>query len=147
MFPDSSQFRSPAIKISVVVPCLDEAETIGACVAAALRGIEAAAVPGEVIVADNGSTDGFPELAVAAGARVVSVPHRGYGDAAAAGVRNSQGQIIIMGDADGTHDLSCLVLFVEELERGNDLVIGNRFDRACSQTSMRWINRFSGIPP
>src|SRR6188768_591914 len=94
----------PAPAISVVIPCLDEAESIAECVAKARRGIAASGLPGEVLVVDNGSTDGTPELAAAAGARVVHESRRGYGSAYLRGFREARGRYLVMGDGDGSYD-------------------------------------------
>jgi glycosyltransferase involved in cell wall biosynthesis len=122
-FPEAA--RSP-IDVSVVIPCLDEADTIELCVVQAFDGIRASGRIGEVIVADNGSTDGSVDIAARAGARLVHVATRGYGAALMAGIESARGRWVVMGDADASYDLSEVPRFVAELERGNALVMGCR---------------------
>ncbi len=115
-----------AIEVSVVMPCLDEADTVAACVAKALRALDEAGIAGEVIVADNGSTDGSRELAARTGARVVPVPERGYGAALMGGIAAARGRYVVMGDADDSYDFLEVPRFVEKLREGHDLVQGCR---------------------
>src|SRR3954447_11405467 len=115
-------------KVSVVIPCLNEAENIEACVRRALDGIEAAGVPGEVVVADNNSTDGSGELAADAGARVIHETRPGYGSAYLAGFAAARGEYIVMADADLTYDFAEIPHFVEELDKGNQLAMCDRMD-------------------
>ena len=114
------------IEVSVVMPCLNEHETVGVCVSKALGALARAGLSGEVIVADNGSTDGSIVLAEGLGARVVHVPFRGYGNALMGGIRAARGRFIIMGDADDSYDFNDVPRFVEELRNGADLVQGCR---------------------
>src|SRR5262245_12610029 len=115
--------------VSVVIPCLDEAETIGECVRKAFRGIAASGLPGEVLVVDNGSRDGTAELAEQAGARVVREARRGYGSAYLRGFREARGRYLLMGDGDGSYDFEDLPRFVAPLAAGSaDLVMGTRLD-------------------
>src|SRR5690242_2323125 len=113
--------------VSVVMPCLNEAETLGKCIAAARAALEAAGIPGEIVVADNGSTDGSPEIAARAGARVIRVPEKGYGSALIGGIAAARGRHVVMGDADDSYDFGAVPAFVRKLEEGNDLVLGSRF--------------------
>jgi glycosyltransferase involved in cell wall biosynthesis len=113
-------------RVSIVIPCLDEAETIAECVTRARRVLDENGLEGEVIVVDNGSTDGSGEPARAAGARVVDEPRRGYGSAYLAGLDVAQGEYIVMVDADLTYDFGEIPNFVRELEDGAQLVVGNR---------------------
>ena len=114
------------VEVSVVMPCLDEADTVAACVAKALRALDEAGIAGEVIVADNGSTDGSRELAARTGARVVPVPERGYGAALMGGIAAARGRYVVMGDADDSYDFLEVPRFVEKLREGHDLVQGCR---------------------
>lgn len=131
--------------VSVVIPCLNEAETIAVCVRKALGAIERRGVAGEVIVADNGSTDGSRELARAAGARLVDEPRRGYGSAYLAGFAAARGRYIVMGDGDDTYDFEEIDRFLEPLEGGADLVIGNRM-ASIRPGAMPWLHRYVGNP-
>src|ERR1700742_1327415 len=127
-----SATRNPPLQdevlVSVVIPCLNEAENIEACVTAALQAIEESGLSGEVLVADNASEDGSAEIATAAGARVISEPRRGYGSAYLAGFAGSRGRYIVMADADLTYDFNEIPRFVDELEKGAEMVIGDRMD-------------------
>lgn len=138
------QCQSPFL--SVVIPCLDEEDTVGSCVRAALRGIRELGGPGEVIVCDNGSVDDSASLAAAAGARVVHCSQRGYGNAVRFVVQHSVGRWIIMGDSDGSYDFTHLGPFVERLSAGADLVVGNRFRGGIAPGAMPWKNRYVGNP-
>ncbi len=128
------------------MPCLDEAESVGECVRAAKEGLASADVTGEVIVADNGSTDGSQEIASSLGARVVDVPHKGYGAALMGGFEAADGRFITMGDADASYDFSSLGPFVERLRAGDDLVMGNRFKGGIKPDAMPFLNRYLGNP-
>ena len=114
------------LDLSVVMPCLDEKDTLALCIQKALRGIAQAGVRGEVIVADNGSTDGSQEIARAEGARVIDVKARGYGNALQGGIAAARGRYVIMGDADDSYDFLAIPQFVAKLEQGYDLVQGCR---------------------
>lgn len=116
----------PSLDLSVVMPCLDEKDTLATCIRKALRGIEQAGVSGEVIVADNGSRDGSQAIARAEGARVVDVPKRGYGNALMGGIAAARGRYVIMGDADDSYDFLAIPQFVARLQEGHDLVQGCR---------------------
>ena len=116
------------IELSIVMPCLNEAETVPICVAKARAYLDGAGIVGEVVVADNGSSDGSQDLAREHGARVVDVPSRGYGAALAGGISAARGRFVIMGDADDSYDFSRLDPFVAKLREGFDLVMGNRFE-------------------
>jgi glycosyltransferase involved in cell wall biosynthesis len=126
--------------VSVVIPCLDEASTIAECVTAARAVLADSALPGEVIVVDNGSTDGSGDLARAAGALVVEEPRRGYGSAYLAGLAVARGDYIVMVDADLTYDFREIPRFVRELEDGAELVVGNRM-RSIKPGAMPWLSR------
>lgn len=133
-------------QISVVVPCLNEEEAVGAVVDQAWEGIERSGRSGEVIVVDNGSTDSSAEVAAAHGATVLSEPRRGYGQAYLTGITNARGDYIVMADADGTYPLNELPGFVEALESGSDLVLGSRFEGQIHEGAMPWSNRWIGNP-
>jgi glycosyltransferase involved in cell wall biosynthesis len=128
------------------MPCLNEAETVAVCVEKALRSFAAHGIAGEVVVADNGSTDGSQELARAAGARVVDVRERGYGNALRGGIESARGRYVIMGDADDSYDFSQLQPFVAKLREGFELVMGNRFRGGVERGAMPWKNRWIGNP-
>jgi glycosyltransferase involved in cell wall biosynthesis len=134
-----------AVRVSVVIPCLNEAETIERCVTAARTALEGAGLAGEVVVADNGSNDGSAELATAAGARVVQEPRRGYGSAYLAGFAASRGEYIVMADADLTYDFRDIPRFVQELDAGAQLVMGDRMDN-IHPGAMPWLHRYVGNP-
>jgi hypothetical protein len=137
------------IELSIVMPCLNEAETLARCIQKARAGLEKAGVTGEVVVADNGSTDGSQELARAHGARVVTVSARGYGSALRGGIEAAAGKWIIMGDADDSYDFSNIVGFVEKLRAGHDLVMGCRMPHGGGTIlpgAMPWKNRWLGNP-
>jgi glycosyltransferase involved in cell wall biosynthesis len=114
-------------EVSVVIPCLNEHETVGMCVKKALEALASVGISGEVIVADNGSTDGSIDIAAASGARIVPVPLPGYGNALMGGIQAASGDYIVMGDADDSYDFREIPRFVEELRKGFDLVQGCRF--------------------
>jgi glycosyltransferase involved in cell wall biosynthesis len=148
--PRVSTVESPsrhgrAPRVSVVIPCLNEADSIEACVAAALKGLGSGDLSGEVVVADNGSTDGSAELAERAGARVVQEPRRGYGSAYLAGFAAARGEYIVMADADLTYDFGDIPRFVGELEEGAQLVMGDRMDN-IHPGAMPWLHRYVGNP-
>jgi glycosyltransferase involved in cell wall biosynthesis len=133
------------VRLSVIIPCLNEAENIELCVTAALREIELAGISGEVIVADNGSEDGSAELARVAGARVVHESRRGYGSAYIAGFAAARGAYIVMADADLTYDFGEIPSFLAELDGGADMVIGDRM-RNIHPGAMSWHHRYIGNP-
>ncbi len=141
-----SEADPDALELTVVLPCLNEAETVSLCVSKAVRWIREAGVAGEVVVADNGSTDGSRELAAAAGARVVTVRRKGYGNALIAGIRAAHGRFVLMADADDSYDLENLGPFLEELRAGSDLVMGNRFAGGIEPGAMPWMHRRIGNP-
>jgi hypothetical protein len=145
--PESpSPSNSPDIEVSVVMPCLNEARTVGRCVAKAVAALEKMGVHGEVVVADNGSSDGSPEIATAHGARVVRVERKGYGSALQAGIDAARGTYVIMGDADDSYDFSNIEPFVTQLRKGDELVMGNRFKGGIKPGAMPWLHRYIGNP-
>jgi len=136
----------PAPVVSVVLPCLNEAETLERCVRRAIEAMAEAGLPGEVVVADNGSTDGSQEIARRAGARVVDVPDRGYGAALLGGIAASRGRHVVMGDADDSYDFGEVPAFVAKLEEGHDLVMGSRFRGRIEPGAMPPLHRWLGNP-
>jgi glycosyltransferase involved in cell wall biosynthesis len=132
--------------VSVVIPCLNEANSIGICVAKAIAAFQAAGLSGEVVVADNGSTDGSIAIAENLGARVVRVDQRGYGAALRAGIAAATGAFIIMGDADDSYDFADVPRFVETWKQGYDVVMGNRFRGEIKSGAMPWHHRYIGNP-
>jgi glycosyltransferase involved in cell wall biosynthesis len=133
------------IVVSVVIPCLNEEENIEECVRRARAAMDDAGIAGEVVVADNASEDRSAELAAAAGARVVSEPRRGYGSAYLAGFAAARGRYIVMGDADLTYDFHEIPRFVEQLDAGAELVMGDRMDN-IHPGAMPWLHRYVGNP-
>jgi glycosyltransferase involved in cell wall biosynthesis len=131
--------------LSVVMPCLNEEETLAACIRKAQRAI-AADIAGEIIVADNGSTDRSVEIAEQLGARVVHVKAKGYGNALMGGIAASRGKFIVMGDANDSYDFGHIPRFIEELRRGSDLVMGNRFRGGIQKGAMPALHRYFGNP-
>lgn len=134
------------IVVSVVMPCLDEEETIGACVTKALEGIRLSGLPGEVVVSDNGSTDRSVEIATELGARVIHQPARGYGNAYRAGFEAARGKYIIMGDSDDTYDFTQIPEFIDKLREGNEYVLGSRFKGEILPGAMPWLHQYIGNP-
>jgi glycosyltransferase involved in cell wall biosynthesis len=137
--------RSSSLEVSVVIPCLNEAPSIEACVRASREALDRGGYRGEVLVVDNGSVDGSGELAARAGARVVEEPERGYGNAYLAGLGVARGDYIVMLDADMTYDASEIPRFVEELKDGGELVLGNRMEQ-IHPGAMPWLHRRVGNP-
>lgn len=138
-----------SLEVSIVMPCLNEAETLEACVKEALAAIAEVGVAGEVVVADNGSTDGSVELAQKAGARVVEVRRKGYGNALLAGFSSARGKYILMADSDGSYNFHDLKRFLEPLRRGDDLVMGCRMPMGggtIEPGAMPWLHRWIGNP-
>lgn len=133
-------------ELTILMPCLNEAETLATCIGKANRWIAAAGIAAEVVIADNGSTDGSQDIALSLGARVVPVPERGYGAALYHGAIAAHGTWIIMGDSDDSYDFSNLDVFVAKLREGYDLVMGNRFAGGIMPGAMPWKNRYIGNP-
>lgn len=142
-------FEQAELEVTLLMPCLNEAETIAHCVAEARAALARAGVAGEVLVADNGSTDGSQVLAIAHGARVVQVTGRGYGRALAGGIAAARGRYVLMGDADGSYDFGELPRFLERLDDGADLVMGCRLPAGGGEIrpgAMPWKHRWIGNP-
>lgn len=114
-------------ELTILMPCLNEADSLAFCIAEAKSSIDRLGLDAEILIADNGSVDGSGEIALESGARVVTVAQKGYGAALIGGIRAAQGRFILMGDADGSYDFSDLSSFLEPLRQGKDLVVGNRF--------------------
>ncbi len=134
------------IELTILMPCLNEAETLAACIKKALGYLAESGIKGEVVIADNGSTDGSQDIATGLGARVVAVPQRGYGSALIAGIQAAQGSYVVMGDSDDSYDFSRLDGFVEKLRGGADLVMGNRFKGGIAKGAMPPLHRYLGNP-
>lgn len=137
---------SDELELTILMPCLNEAATVAACVDAAQQALRDLGVPGEVLVADNGSTDGSRELAAAHGARVVPVAERGYGAALLAGIEAARGRYVVMGDADLSYDFAEAGRYLSRLREGYDLVMGNRFEGAIEPGAMPSLHRYVGNP-
>lgn len=132
--------------ISVVMPCLNEERTVAGCIREAFAGLAAGNLDGEIIIADNGSTDESVKIALEEGARVVHVAEKGYGSALRGGFAAARGKYIVMGDADGSYDFGEIPRFVARLEEGYDLVMGNRFAGGIEKGAMPWHHRYIGNP-
>jgi glycosyltransferase involved in cell wall biosynthesis len=146
---DAGKAGLPTLEISILMPCLNEAATLAGCIQEAQAALTAAGVAGEIVVADNGSEDGSPALALAQGARLVPVARRGYGNALLAGIAASRGRFILMGDADGSYDFGALPRFLAALRAGADLVMGCRLPAGGGRIlpgAMPWKHRWIGNP-
>lgn len=136
----------PDCELTILMPCLNEAATVAACVQKAKRFLTRRGIEGEVVVADNGSDDSSREIAAAAGARVIPVATRGYGAALIGGIAASRGRFVVMGDADDSYDFESLDLFVDQLRAGAELVMGNRFAGGIAPGAMPFLHRWLGNP-
>jgi len=143
---DETRTEEHQLDISVVMPCLNEEDSIAICVQKAKEWLERSGYRGEVLVVDNGSTDRSRELALAAGARVIEEPRRGYGRAYLTGIPQAQGKYIIMGDCDDTYDFTNLEPLIAPLRDGYDLVVGNRYAGGIRPGAMTWSHRYIGTP-
>jgi len=144
--PTRASAEPNGLELSVVMPCLNECETVGMCVRKALTALRDAGISGEVIVADNGSTDGSVELAEAEGARVVHVKDKGYGNALKGGIQAALGEFVLMADSDDSYDFAHIPRFVASLRAGSDLVMGNRFRGGIATQAMPVLHRYLGNP-
>jgi glycosyltransferase involved in cell wall biosynthesis len=135
-----------AVELSVVMPCLNEGVTVAICIRKAIIALRDAGIAGEVIVADNGSTDGSVQVAQAEGARVVNIEQKGYGSALKGGILAARGKYVLMADSDDSYDFSHAPRFVEQLRTGSDLVMGNRFQGGISDKAMPFLHRYLGNP-
>ncbi|HEU0046159.1 MAG TPA: glycosyltransferase family 2 protein [Nitrososphaera sp.] len=138
--------ESPTLELSIVMPCLNEAETLSICIQKAQQSLLKHDVKGEILVADNGSTDGSQEIARKMGARLIEVPDKGYGSALRGGVAAARGEYIIMGDADDSYNFSELSPFIQKLREGYDLVMGNRFEGTIKPGAMPALHKYVGNP-
>ncbi len=136
----------PQIELTILMPCLNEAETLAACIRKANAFLKRENIKGEILIADNGSMDGSQEIARSCGARVIDARAKGYGAALQAGLENARGTYVIMGDADDSYDFSNLTPFVEKLREGYDLVMGNRFTGGIEKGAMPFSHRYIGNP-
>lgn len=134
------------MELTILMPCLNEAETLATCIKKAQAFLDENGIDGEVLIADNGSNDGSRDIAVSCGARVVDVPVRGYGAALIAGSKAALGEYVIMGDADDSYDFLHLMPFMEKLRDGYDLVMGNRFKGGIAKGAMPPLHRYLGNP-
>jgi len=152
MSPEPSSAHSttnksePIPEISIVMPCLNEAETLACCIEKAKTSLRENSIVGEIVIADNGSSDGSQEIATSLGARVIPVQAKGYGSALMGGIAASRGKYIIMGDADDSYDFSNLMPFLEKLRAGSELVMGNRFKGGIKPGAMPPLHRYLGNP-
>jgi len=144
--PDSQSGTEQDLELTVVMPCLNEAETLEICITKARKCLEENQIAGEVLIADNGSTDGSQDIAQRNGARVVDVPAKGYGSALRGGIAAARGRYVIMADADDSYDFSALMPFVEKLREGYELVMGNRFRGGIAPGAMPPLHRYLGNP-
>ena len=138
--------KSNGVEVSVVMPCLNEEKAIGLCVEKASRALAQNGIKGEVVVADNGSTDDSVRIAKSLGARVVHEPVLGYGSAYMRGIEAARGKYIVMGDSDNTYDFSELHKFLEPLQNGYDFVMGSRLKGTIFPGAMPWLHRYVGVP-
>jgi glycosyltransferase involved in cell wall biosynthesis len=137
---------TPALELTILMPCLNEAETLAVCIKKAKDYLAREGIAGEVLISDNGSTDGSQKIATDLGARVVHAPERGYGAALINGIAHARGRFIIMGDSDDSYDFSSLGPYVEKLREGYDLVMGNRFRGGIDPGAMPFLHRYLGTP-
>ncbi len=142
----TERVQTNSLELTIVMPCLDEAETLALCLDKAQSFLRSSGIAGEIIVGDNGSTDGSQAIALEHGARVIDVSIRGYGAALYAACMAARGRYLIMGDSDDSYDFSDLSAFVAKLRDGNDLVMGNRFTGQIKSGAMPWKNRYIGNP-
>jgi len=138
--------QAEPLEVSVVMPCLNEAETLETCIRKAQRALREANLAGEIVIADNGSSDGSVEMAERLGARVVRVEARGYGNALMGGIAAASGKYIVMGDADDSYDFGHVPQFVEQLRKGADVVMGNRFQGGIEPGAMPFLHKYVGNP-
>jgi glycosyltransferase involved in cell wall biosynthesis len=143
---EETTLASTAVELSIIMPCLNEARTLATCIRKAQRFLERTGISGEIVIGDNGSTDGSQQIARELGARVVDVPTRGYGAALCGAIAAANGRYCIMADSDDSYDFANLDNFVAKLRAGCDIVIGNRFQGGINRGAMPWKNRYIGTP-
>ena len=134
------------IELTILMPCLNEEETIEICIKKAQKFLKSNKVNGEILIADNGSTDNSIKIASNLGARVIKVKEKGYGSALISGCNNANGKYVIMGDSDDSYDFLHLEIFLEKLREGYDLVMGNRFSGGIEKGAMPFSHRYIGNP-
>jgi glycosyltransferase involved in cell wall biosynthesis len=144
--PSDVKIDGNRTELSILMPCLNEAETLAICIKKAQKALDDLNVNGEVVIADNGSTDGSPEIAASLGARVIHVAEKGYGSALLGGIKAARGKYIIMGDADDSYDFTNLGPFLEKLRAGYELVMGNRFTGGIAPNAMPPLHKYLGNP-
>jgi glycosyltransferase involved in cell wall biosynthesis len=144
--PKRVESHPAVVEVSIIMPCLNEVETLARCIRKAQQAITEHGLPAEIIVADNGSTDGSQAVARELGARVVDVAKKGYGNALRGGIDAAHGRFVIMGDADDSYDFGAIAPLIEKLREGYDLVIGNRFAGGIEPGAMPWLHRWLGNP-
>ncbi len=144
--PSEVKIDGNRTELSILMPCLNEAETLATCIKKAQKALDDLNVNGEVVIADNGSTDGSPEIAASLGARVIHVAEKGYGSALLGGIKAARGKYIIMGDADDSYDFTNLGPFLEKLRAGSELVMGNRFKGGIAPNAMPPLHKYLGNP-
>jgi glycosyltransferase involved in cell wall biosynthesis len=143
---ESSRVDPSQVELSIIMPCLNEAETLQTCIQKAQRFLSDNCVAGEVVIADNGSTDGSQDIARSNGARVVNIREKGYGAALMGGIASARGRFVVMGDSDDSYDFTALHLYLEKLRQGYDLVMGNRFRGGIKKGAMPFLHRYLGNP-
>lgn len=143
---DFQEEREMSIELTILMPCLNEAETLAACITKAQSFLMQSNVNGEVLISDNGSTDGSVEIGERMSARIVHASEKGYGNALIKGCEEAKGQFVIMADSDDSYDLLHLMPFLDKLREGYDIVIGNRFAGGIEKGAMPWLHRYIGNP-
>lgn len=134
------------LELTILMPCLNEEKSIAYCIEEAYQYIMKSSIDGEIIIADNGSIDCSPEIAVQCGARVVSVPEKGYGNAILGGIREAKGKYILMADCDGSYDFTVAGEYLQKLHEGYALVVGNRYLGGIEPGAMPILHRYIGVP-